>query len=318
MYNSIVQAQCVTLEELNHLFLNLEYNKSVSKNISIYRSRSFNHKNKNYLQIEEIKETLKNIDKNALKYIYITGRDCISHPDFNSILRLCLQYAPVTIYSDGSCLNDKKSRFLKRVEDEGTNEIVFKIFINHYEEKTNDEKAGRGVPMSGAHAGSLRHRISKQKALGGGLFVLVTRTGIGLTARRRSVFRGSDLPPADHSLPLPFDSLPDKQKSPRRRAFLLGDPYGNRTHVFAVRGRCLSRLTNGPFAPKIRRGSYYIIYFSILQGVFDIFMSFCLNILQDRVRHHRFPWQLGGRHNGNAMVQMQFPLCFPFLPDSAE
>ena len=26
-----------------------------------------------------------------------------------------------------------------------------------------------------------------------------------------------------------------------------GDPYGNRTHVFAVRGRCLSRLTNGPF-----------------------------------------------------------------------
>ena len=97
-----------------------------------------------------------------------------------------------------------------------------------------------------------------------------------------------------------------------------GDPYGNRTHVFAVRGRCLSRLTNGPFAPKIRRGLYYIIYFSILQGVFDIFMCFCLNILQDRVRHHRFPWQLGDRHNGNAMVQMQFPLCFPFLPDSAE
>ena len=152
MYNSIVQAQCVTLEELNHLFLNLEYNKSVSKNISIYRSRSFNHKNKNYLQIEEIKETLKNIDQNVLKYIYITGRDCISHPDFNSILRLCLQYAPVTIYSDGSCLNDKKSRFLKRVEDEGTNEIVFKIFINHYEEKTNDEKAGRGAFRKAIHA----------------------------------------------------------------------------------------------------------------------------------------------------------------------
>ena len=27
---------------------------------------------------------------------------------------------------------------------------------------------------------------------------------------------------------------------------LAGDPYGNRTHVFAVRGRCLSLLTNGP------------------------------------------------------------------------
>ena len=26
----------------------------------------------------------------------------------------------------------------------------------------------------------------------------------------------------------------------------LGDPYGNRTHVTAVKGRCLNRLTNGP------------------------------------------------------------------------
>ena len=28
--------------------------------------------------------------------------------------------------------------------------------------------------------------------------------------------------------------------------FLHGDPYGNRTHVTAVKGRCLNRLTNGP------------------------------------------------------------------------
>ena len=27
---------------------------------------------------------------------------------------------------------------------------------------------------------------------------------------------------------------------------VIGDPYGNRTHIFAVRGRRLNRLTNGP------------------------------------------------------------------------
>ena len=27
----------------------------------------------------------------------------------------------------------------------------------------------------------------------------------------------------------------------------LGDPYGNRTHVTAVKGPCLNRLTNGPY-----------------------------------------------------------------------
>ena len=31
-----------------------------------------------------------------------------------------------------------------------------------------------------------------------------------------------------------------------RSAFFHGDPYGNRTHVTAVKGRCLNRLTNGP------------------------------------------------------------------------
>ena len=30
------------------------------------------------------------------------------------------------------------------------------------------------------------------------------------------------------------------------RDFIHGDPYGNRTHVTAVKGRCLNRLTNGP------------------------------------------------------------------------
>ena len=29
---------------------------------------------------------------------------------------------------------------------------------------------------------------------------------------------------------------------------LFGDPYGNRTHVTAVKGRCLNRLTNGPYS----------------------------------------------------------------------
>ena len=28
---------------------------------------------------------------------------------------------------------------------------------------------------------------------------------------------------------------------------ILGDPYGNRTHVTAVKGRCLNRLTKGPY-----------------------------------------------------------------------
>ena len=38
-----------------------------------------------------------------------------------------------------------------------------------------------------------------------------------------------------------------KKKQDGCPAFLFGDAYGNRTHVTAVKGPCLSRLTNGPY-----------------------------------------------------------------------
>ena len=152
MNNSIIQAQCVNLSDLNHLFIDLEYSKPQNKNFNVYRSRSFNQKNKKYLQLEEIKEELKKLDRSKLKYIYLVGKNSMSHPEFNHILRFCLSVCSVTIFSDGSCINDKKSRFLKRVEEEGTNEIVFKIEINHYDEKINDEKAGRGSFRKALHA----------------------------------------------------------------------------------------------------------------------------------------------------------------------
>ena len=53
----------------------------------------------------------------------------------------------------------------------------------------------------------------------------------------------------------PTDSLPGPafrfpygppKNSDADASEFFGDPYGNRTHVTAVKGRCLNRLTNGP------------------------------------------------------------------------
>ena len=45
----------------------------------------------------------------------------------------------------------------------------------------------------------------------------------------------------------PFDSRREQKITPPIWVVLFfGDPYGNRTHVTAVKGRCLNRLTNGP------------------------------------------------------------------------
>ena len=56
-------------------------------------------------------------------------------------------------------------------------------------------------------------------------------------------------------------------------SFFTGDPYGNRTHVTAVKGRCLNRLTNGPGSgnlirtddiPGMNRLLYQLSYAAIL------------------------------------------------------
>ncbi len=57
------------------------------------------------------------------------------------------------------------------------------------------------------------------------LIFLVDHRGIGLAPRRRSVFRGSDVPPARHSLPLPFDpphSFPSKKTPPKNGGSFFG------------------------------------------------------------------------------------------------
>ena len=44
-----------------------------------------------------------------------------------------------------------------------------------------------------------------------------------------------------------FDSRTGiKKEDTQMCVFFFGDPYGNRTHVTAVKGRCLNPLTNGP------------------------------------------------------------------------
>ena len=44
-------------------------------------------------------------------------------------------------------------------------------------------------------------------------------------------------------------------KNPRHRMMsgIFGDPYGNRTHITAVKGRCLNLLTNGPGSGNLTR-----------------------------------------------------------------
>lgn len=106
-----------------------------------------NEKNiKNFIHIDKIKEALRDLKDEQIKYIHLTGAEPMLHPDFNAILRLCLKYNSTVIHTSGFSINDKKARFLKKVEEENNknNEIIIKLSLEHYDERTNDEIRGRG------------------------------------------------------------------------------------------------------------------------------------------------------------------------------
>ena len=102
-------------------------------------------KSEDFIDIEVIEQALADLKDSDIKCIYLTGAEPMSHPDFNAILRLCLKKTNVCICTNGSYINEKKARFIKKVENESKNEIFFKISLDHYDEVKNDDIRYRGA-----------------------------------------------------------------------------------------------------------------------------------------------------------------------------
>ena len=145
MNTSIFKAPVCQMKAFNNLFIEL-----TAKNCNMRCKHCFIDfpmtKNvKDFININVIKENLSYIKNGMLNCIYLTGAEPMTHPDFNSILRLCLKYSNVCIITNGSFINEKKARFLKNVEEESNYEIIFQLNLAHYEEIKNDEVRTRGA-----------------------------------------------------------------------------------------------------------------------------------------------------------------------------
>ena len=150
----IEMAPSVVLEDLEDLYFEL-----VPKNINLRNKRPTylskeKKRNSKLLGIDAIKEALNDIDKNKLKNIYLIGSEPIFNPDFNRILRLCLRFAPTTVITGAQNINEKKARFLEKVQNERENnyDLNFCIILYHYDERINDTYCTRGDFRKVMHA----------------------------------------------------------------------------------------------------------------------------------------------------------------------
>ena len=141
---TFMQAPEVKMEELNNLFFELTQKSCNLKCSHCYIKRNPYKQEKDFIHLDKIKQSLILTKKENLKCIYLTGGEPMLHPDFNTILRLCLKFSNVTVLSNGTLINDKKARFLRKIDDESNFETIYRISLDHYNEQKNDELRGRG------------------------------------------------------------------------------------------------------------------------------------------------------------------------------
>jgi len=150
--NTLLYAKMCALEELNNLFIELTEKNCNQHCKQCYINFPINKKVKDFIPIDKIKDTLEYTKNEKINCIYLTGAEPMTHPDFNSILRLCLKRTNVCICTNGSFINEKKARFLKKVENESNYSIIFQLPLNHYNEIKNDDIRSRGSFRQILHA----------------------------------------------------------------------------------------------------------------------------------------------------------------------
>lgn len=152
MSNTIFKTPISKLKNFENLFIELTAKSCNQRCRHCYIDFPLSKTVKDFISFDVIKKALQDTRDKGIKCIYLTGAEPMTHPEFNNILRTCLKYSNVCICTNATLINEKKARFLKRVEDEGNNEIIFKLSLSHYDEMKNDEVRSRGSYRSVMHA----------------------------------------------------------------------------------------------------------------------------------------------------------------------
>ena len=134
----------VELKKLDNLFFQLCTKVCNLRCKHCYIERNPYKTEEDFIDIEKVKKTLLAVRGQNLKSIYLTGGEPLMHPDFNQILRMCLKVSNTTVMSNGVMINDKKARFLRKIDDESQFETIFRISLDSINELENDALRGRG------------------------------------------------------------------------------------------------------------------------------------------------------------------------------
>ena len=134
----------IELQNLDNLFIQLCSKACNLKCKHCYIERNPYKNEEDFISLDKVKTTLLQAKNKNIKLIYLTGGEPLLHPDFNQILRMSLKISNTTVMSNGVMINDKKARFLRKIDDESQFETIYRISLDSVDELENDTLRGRG------------------------------------------------------------------------------------------------------------------------------------------------------------------------------
>ena len=150
--NTIYASQVCEMEELKDIFIELTAKNCNMRCRQCYIDFPLTKQVKDFIKPETVRKNLEQLKDKSIRCIYLSGAEPMTHPDFNTILRLCIKKSNVCICTNASFINEKKARFLKNVESSAPNQILFRLSFVHWDEMKNDSVRSRGAYRQNIYA----------------------------------------------------------------------------------------------------------------------------------------------------------------------
>jgi MoaA/NifB/PqqE/SkfB family radical SAM enzyme len=97
------------------------------------------------MTLKQVQNTLAESKELGVKDYYITGGEVFINPEIFEILEAILSFGPLDALTNGTLITQEKSERLKKIQDRSGHPLRFRVSMESFDEKENDQIRGQGA-----------------------------------------------------------------------------------------------------------------------------------------------------------------------------
>jgi MoaA/NifB/PqqE/SkfB family radical SAM enzyme len=97
------------------------------------------------MTLKQVQKTLAESKELGVKDYYITGGEVFINPEIFEILESILSFGPLDVLTNGTLITKEKSVRLKKIQDRSSHPLRFRVSMESFDEKENDQIRGQGA-----------------------------------------------------------------------------------------------------------------------------------------------------------------------------